>query len=89
VASGCEAKGLEKSLSENRVDLSALQPAQANEISVSADPETNLDGRPDDPWQHIKTRQSLSARPVRSGGLGRAGQAGAKALGTLWAQILD
>jgi hypothetical protein len=36
VASGCEAKGLEKSLSENRVDLSALQPAQANEISASA-----------------------------------------------------
>ena len=45
--------------------------------------------RPDNPWQHIKARQSLSARPVRSGRLGRAGQARAKAVGTPWAQILD
>jgi hypothetical protein len=36
VASGCEAKGLEKPLSDNRVDMSELQPAQANEISASA-----------------------------------------------------
>jgi transposase len=48
-----------------------------------------IDRRPDDPWQHIKARQSLSARPVRSGRLGRAGQARAQAVGTLWAQILD
>jgi transposase len=54
-----------------------------------AGPEANLDRRPDDPWQHIKARQSLSARPVRSGSLGRAGQARAQAVGTLWAQILD
>ena len=36
MASGCEAKGLERSLSDNRVDLSGLQPAQANEINASA-----------------------------------------------------
>jgi hypothetical protein len=36
VASGCEAKGLERSLSDNRVDLLGLQPAQANEINASA-----------------------------------------------------
>jgi transposase len=36
-----------------------------------------LDGRPDNPRQHIKARQSLSARSLRSGRLGGAGQAGA------------
>ena len=36
MASGCEAKGFEKPLSDNRVDMSELQPAQANEISASA-----------------------------------------------------
>jgi transposase len=40
-----------------------------------AGPETNLDGRPDYPRQHIKARQSLSACSLRSGRLGRAGQA--------------
>ena len=35
MASGCEAKGLERSLSDNRVDLSGLQLAQAKEISAS------------------------------------------------------
>ena len=35
VASGCEAKGLEKELSEKRVCLSALQPAKPTDISVS------------------------------------------------------
>jgi transposase len=54
-----------------------------------AGPEANLDGRPDNPWQHIKARQSLSARSVRSGSLGRAGQARAKALGAVWAQVVD
>src|SRR5262249_27788415 len=43
--------------------------------------ETNLDWRPNNPRQHIKTGQSLSARPVRPGGLGGVGQGGAKALG--------
>ncbi len=51
--------------------------------------ETNLNRRPDNPRQHIKARQSLSARSLRSGRLGRPGQARAKAVGTLWAQILD
>ena len=59
------------------------------ETFARAGPETNLDGRPDYPRQHIKARQSVSARSVRSSGLGRAGQARAKAVGTLWAQILD
>ena len=35
VASGCEAKGLEKELSEKRVCISALQPAKPTDISVS------------------------------------------------------
>jgi transposase len=52
-------------------------------------PKQIFDGRPNHPWQPIKTRQSLSARPVRSGSLGRPGQAWARAVGTLWAQILD
>src|SRR6516165_9908874 len=51
--------------------------------------ETNLDRRPNNPRQHIETRQSLSARPVRPGGLGRVGQGRAKALGALWAQVVD
>ena len=51
--------------------------------------EANLDGRPNDPRQHIKTRQSLSARAIRSGSLGRAGQGPARELGALRAQVLD
>jgi transposase len=35
------------------------------------------------------TSAPLSARAVRSGGLGRTGQAQARALGTLWSQVLD
>ena len=35
VASGCEAKGLEKELSEKRVCISALQPAKPTDNSVS------------------------------------------------------
>jgi hypothetical protein len=50
-------------------------------------PQTDLDRRPNDPWQHIKARQSLSARLVRSGGMGRADQA--QELGAPWAQALD
>src|SRR5262245_62159165 len=44
---------------------------------------------PNNPRQHIETRQSLSARPVRPGGLGGVGQGRAKALGALWAQVVD
>ena len=40
--------------------------------------EADLDGRPHDPRQNLQARQSLSARSVRAGGLGRAGQAGIK-----------
>src|SRR5438132_372083 len=36
VASGWEAKGLEKGFCERRVDMSALQPAKPIDISVSA-----------------------------------------------------
>src|SRR5262249_24825799 len=36
--------------------------------------EPKLNRRPHDPWQDIKTRQSLSALAVRSGRLGRVGQ---------------
>ena len=36
VASGCEAKGLEKEFCDRRVDMSALQPANPNDISASA-----------------------------------------------------
>ena len=50
-------------------------------------PKTDLDGRPHGPWQDIQARQSLPARPVRSGGLGRADQV--EELGALWAQALD
>jgi hypothetical protein len=46
-------------------------------------------GDRDNSRQHIKARQSLSAHSVQSGGLGCAGQARAKALGALWAQISD
>src|SRR5258706_4708762 len=35
VASGCEAKGLEKGFSERRVDMSPLQPAKPIDISAS------------------------------------------------------
>jgi len=38
VASGCDAKGLENEseFCASRVDMSALQPAKANDISVNA-----------------------------------------------------
>ena len=49
--------------------------------------QADLDGRPHDPRQNLPARQSLPARSVRAGGLGRAGQD--KGLGTLRAQILD
>src|SRR3984893_15439590 len=35
VASGCDAKGLEKGFCERRVDMSALQPAKPIDISAS------------------------------------------------------
>jgi transposase len=50
-------------------------------------PQTVLDGRPHGPWQDIQTRQSLSARALRSGRLGRADQV--EELGALRAQTLD
>ncbi len=40
-----------------------------------------------DPRQDLEARQSLPARPVRAGGLGRADQT--KDLGAPWAQALD
>src|SRR5262245_5767620 len=43
--------------------------------------ETNLDRRPHHPRQYLKARQSLSARLVRAGRLGRVGQDRAKTLG--------
>src|SRR5258705_363666 len=49
--------------------------------------QTNLDGRPHDPWQNLQAWQSLPARSVRAGGMGCAGQD--KGLGTYRAQILD
>ena len=49
--------------------------------------QADLDRRPHDPRQDIQTRQSLSARPVRAGGLGRADQA--SELGAPRAQALD
>ena len=54
---------------------------------AGARPEANLDGRSHDPRQDIQARQSLPARPVRTGGLGRADQT--EKLGTLRAQALD
>ena len=50
-------------------------------------PETDLDRRPHDPGQDIQARQSLPARPVRAGGMGRADQA--QELGAPRAQALD
>jgi transposase len=50
--------------------------------------EADLDRRPHDPRQHIEARQSLSARPVRAGGVGRVGQA-REEVGALWAQVVD
>ncbi len=49
--------------------------------------QANLDRRPHDPRRDIAARQSLSARPVRTGGLGRVGQD--QGLGPLRAQSLD
>src|SRR6266581_1428447 len=37
--------------------------------------QADIDWRPHDPRQDIEARQSLPARPVRAGGLGRADQA--------------
>ena len=50
-------------------------------------PKTDLDRGPHHPGQDIQARQSLPARPVRAGGLGRADQA--KELGAPRAQALD
>jgi len=49
--------------------------------------QADLDRRPHDPRQDIETGQSLPARPVRPGSLGRAGEA--EVLGSLRAQTLD
>ena len=49
----------------------------------------DIDGRPYHPRQDIQARQSLSALSVRAGSLSRIGQGRAKALGPLWAQVLD
>jgi transposase len=45
-------------------------------------------GDRDNPRRRIKAWQSLSARTPRSGGLGRAGQGRAGAVGTLWPEPL-
>ena len=50
-------------------------------------PKADLHRRPHDPGQDIQARQSLPARSVRAGGLGRADQA--EELGAPWAQALD
>ena len=50
-------------------------------------PKTDVDRGPHDPGQDIQARQSLPARPVRAGGLGRADQT--QELGAPWAQALD
>src|SRR5436305_869029 len=47
----------------------------------------DVDRRSNNPRQDIKARQSLPARPVRAGGVGRADQA--EELGAPWAQALD
>src|SRR5713101_5894744 len=49
--------------------------------------QADLDGGPYNPRQDIEARQSLPARPVRAGGMGRADQA--EDLGAPWAQALD
>src|SRR5262249_58600676 len=46
--------------------------------------ETNLDWRPNNPRPHIKTGQSLSARPVRPGGLGGVGRSEERRVGKEW-----
>jgi transposase len=51
--------------------------------------EADVDRRPHDPRQHIKTWQSLSAHAVRSGRLGRVGQDQARGMGALRAQVVD
>src|SRR5262245_20609607 len=50
--------------------------------------ETNLDRRPHHPRQYLKARQSLSARLVRPGRLGRVGQDRAKTLGAYGLKLL-
>ena len=50
-------------------------------------PEADLDRGPHHPRQDIQARQSLPARSVRAGGVGRADQA--EELGAPWAQALD
>ena len=49
--------------------------------------EADVDGRPHDPGQDLEARQSLPARAVRAGGVGRADQA--EELGAPRAQALD
>ena len=50
-------------------------------------PQADVDRRPHHPRQDIQAGQSLPARSVRAGGLGRVDQA--EDLGALWAQALD
>ena len=50
---------------------SVLQGPRLRRLA-GAGPQADLDGRPHDPWQDIEARQSLPARAVRSGRLGRA-----------------
>ena len=49
--------------------------------------QADLDRRPHDPGQNLEAGQSLSARPVRAGGPGRAGEA--DDVGAPRAQVLD
>src|SRR5215471_17832644 len=51
---------------------------------VRPGPQANLDWRPHYPWQDLQTRQSLPARSIRAGSVGRVDQA--EGLGAAWAQ---
>ena len=84
---GCSHPGIDKIVEA----AAAINPNTQNIIQTGhlarTGAQTNLDGRPHDPRQNLEARQSLSARSVRTGGMGCAGQN--KELGTLRAQILD
>src|SRR5438477_10525156 len=54
---------------------------------AGARPKADVDRRPNDPGQDIQARQSLPARSVRAGRMGRADQT--EELGTSRAQALD
>ena len=51
--------------------------------------QADLDRRPHDPGQDIEARQSLPARPIRSGSMGRAREGEAEQMGRPRAQALD